>query len=309
MNWNASDQESGHRLNAYLAGLSSSGRRFHDGAMASWESTMGDTAIAPTSPSAIREFIRKQAVAGRSGKPLTPQTIKRILAIISDLHVKVLEISDPTKHIFVTSEMKALYRERGSRPKTIVPLRLKGDIADIVHDEPLPGSIIAMLRQLDGDDSGWALRARVILGLGADTGRDRSDYVRLDIGDVQAMPDGSGQATFRTANGNGEHVAPRYVSPDTMEFIEKWIGWREKVVPGSATADAPMMVRIDQRGRPGGRLSVEGYVDILQAIMRRVGDGRPVSGNSFQAGLKLDLAAIGTTRLGIANALGFRSLP
>jgi len=42
--------------------------------------------------------------------------------------------------------------------------------------------------------------------------------------------------------------------------------------------------------------------------MKRVGCGIPVCGNSFQAGLKLDLAAIGTTKIGIANALGFKEL-
>lgn len=295
-------------LRAYLSGLTNSGRQFHDGTIASWEAAMGDIPIAPTEPAAIRDFIRKQATSGRSGKPITPQTLKRMIAVISDLHIKVLEIADPTKHLLVTSEMKALYRERGSRPKSIVPLRLKGDVADIVRDDPLPGSIIAMLRKLKGDDSGWALRAKVILGLGADTGRNRSDYVRLDIGDVVAMPDRSGQATFRLVPSALIEHTPRYVSPDTMAFIHDWVSWREKVSPGSTESDAPMLVRIDQKGMPGDRLSKEGYVDVLHDIMRRVGNGAHASGNSFRAGLKLDLAAIGTTKLGIANALGLKAV-
>jgi hypothetical protein len=295
-------------LEAYLSSLTTSGRQFHDGTIASWEEAMGNIPIAPTNPATIREFIRRQAVSGRSGKPLTPQTLKRMLAVISDLHVKVLEANDPTKHLLVISEMKALYRERGSRPKSIVPLRLKGDVADIVRDDPLPGSIIAMLRKLKDDDSGWALRAKVILGLGADTGRNRSDYVRLDIGDVVAMPDGSGQATFRLVSTALVEHAPRYVSPDTIAFIHDWVSWREKVSPGSTGEHAPMLLRIDQKSMPSDRLSKEGYVDVLQEIMRRVGDGAHASGNSFRAGLKLDLAAIGTTKLGIANALGFKEL-
>lgn len=293
-------------MNAYLSSLTNSGEQFHDGTVISWKDAMGDIPIAPTEPSAIRDFIRKQAASGRSDKPLTPQTLKRMLAVISDLHVKVLEVADPTKHLLVTSEMKALYRERGSRPKSIVPLRLKGDVVDIVRDDPLPGSIIAMLRRLKDDESGWALRAKVILGLGTDTGRNRSDYVRLDIGEVVAMPDGSGQATFRLVPTALVEHTPRYVSPDTMTFIHDWVSWREKVSPGSTEGDAPMLVRIDQKGIPGRRLSKEGYIDVLQEIMRRVGDGAYASGNSFRAGLKLDLAAIGTTKLGIANSLGFK---
>lgn len=300
------DDHSQARMAAYRSSLTDSGRQFHDGTMSSWKTVMGNLPIAPAEPSSIRDFIREQAASGRSGKPLTPQTLKRMLAVISDLHVKVLEMTDPTKHLLVTSEMKALYRERGSRPKSIIPLRLKGDVADIVRDDPLPGSIIAMLRRLKDDNSGWAIRAKVILGLGADTGRNRSDYVRLDIGDIVAMPDGSGQATFRLVPTALVEHAPRYVSPDTMTFIHDWVSWREKVSPGSTEGDAPILVRIDQKGMPGGRLSKEGYIDVLQEIMRRAGDGVHASGNSFRAGLKLDLAAIGTTKLGVANALGFK---
>jgi hypothetical protein len=204
--------------------------------------------------------------------------------------------------------MKALYREKGSRPKSIVPLRLKGDVADIINDEPLPGSIIAMLRKLENDKSAWALRARVILGLGADTGRNRSDYVRLNIGDIVRMPDGSGQATFRGDNHETIPEAPKYLSPDTMNFLDEWLSWREKVLPSSAAADEPLIVRITQKGVPAGRLSKEGFIDVLQDIMRRVGDGEHARGNNFRAGLKLDLEAIRTTKLGIANALGFKSI-
>jgi len=148
-----------------------------------------------------------------------------------------------------------------------------------------------------------------LLGLGADTGRDRSDYVRLNVGDVVASSDGGGYAFFGNPSSDqkiGE--APKFVSPDTMVFIREWLEWREKAAPGSTAADAPMLVRIDQKGILGARLSVWGYVDVLKDIMRRVGDGAHVSGNSFQAGLKLDLAAIGTTKVGIANALGFKEL-
>ena len=296
------------RQKAYLSSLTIKGRELHDGVLASWHASMGNIPIAPASPSDVRDFIRKQATAGRSGKPIKPQTLKRMLQVITNLHTKVHEITDPCQHLLVTSEMKALYRQRGSRPKSIVPLRLKGDVADMVRDDPLPGSIIAMLRKLHDDDSGWALRAKLILGLGADTGRARSDYVRLNIGDVIRMPDGSGQATFRLVPTPPVNYTPRYVSPDTMEFIDEWLGWREKVSPGSIDSDAAMLVRIDQKGLPGERLSKEGYVDVLRDIMRRVGDGAHASGNSFRAGLKLDLAAIGTTNIGIANALGLNNV-
>ena len=223
-----------------------------------------------------------------------------MLRHLSNLHTRVLQVDDPTRHILVTSEMKALFRQRGSLARSTVPLRLKGDVANIVADDPLPGSIIAMLRALHGDDSPWALRARVVLGLGADTGRSRSEYADVDIGHVIAMPDGTGTALFGGT--------PRYLSARTMAFISAWLSWREAVRPGSTTSAGALLVGIDKRRHPTDRLTVDGYVDVLRDIMKHVGCGMPVSGNSFQAGLKLDLAAINTTNIAIANALGFKEI-
>lgn len=297
------------QMDAYMSSLSKGLRSFHDVTCRAWASVHGPAIMSPTTPAMIQAFIRRQAAYGISGKPIQPQTLKRMLAVISDLHVKVLEIEDPTKHILVVSELKALYRERGSRAKPIAPLRLKGDVADIIEDDPLPGSIIQMLRALAGDESGWALRTKVVLGLGADTGRDRSDYVRLNIGDVIPSSDGSGHALFgQVHSGHEIREAPKFLSPETMSYVREWLEWREKAVPGMTSVEAPMLVRINHNGMPGGRLSVWGYVDVLKDIMRRIGGGAHVSGNSFRSGLKLDLAAIGTTKVGIANALGFKEV-
>jgi len=304
----AGDADVDVRYQALLAGSSSSGCQILSNVLRTWEKTHGSCRF-PATPRQVQEFVRSIAAQGLSGSPLKPQTIRLLLQQLSRLHIQVLQVADPTSHLLVTSEMKALYRERGSRARPITPLRLKGNVADIVADEPLRGSIIHMLRTLDGDRSGWAVRARVVLGLGADTGRDRSDYVRLNVGDVVASDDGTGHALFRRTPTDQEiGEAPKFVSPDTMGFIREWLEWRKKASPGSTVVDAPMLVRIDQKGMPSGRLSVWGYVDVLKDIMQRVGGGAHVSGNSFQAGLKLDLAAIATTKVGIANALGFREL-
>lgn len=298
--------DAAERLTSYWHGSTESGKHALEGFAGDWKRL---NAILPATPQDVRNLILQQSSSGRDGRENKPQAIKRTLAIVSDLHAKVLEVVDPTKHILVTSEMKALYRERGSRARPITSLRLKGNVSDIIADEPLPGSIIQMLRALEGHQSGWALRARVVLGLGADTGRDRSDYIGINIGDLIGRPEGSGHLLFGGSRSKDEiGEAPKFVSPDTMGFIRYWLEWREKTAPGSTTGDAPLLVRIDQKGMPGGRLSVWGYVDVLKDITRRVGNGVHVSGNSFQAGLKLDLAAIGTTKVGIANALGFKEI-
>jgi integrase len=296
------------RLDAYLLGLTTSGLTKLLGALASW-SHVNDVAIVNTTPAEVRKFVQAQALSGRSGKSIKPVTIRIMLRSISDLHVKVLEVVDPVTHMLVSSELKAIFREKGSRGRAIHPLRLKGDVRDIAIDDPLPGSILSMLRSMKGDDSPWALRTRVILGVGADTGRPRRDYARLRVGDLIEDPDGSGVISFgRMPSGRHVEEPGRYVSPETVGFIRDWTGWREKTSPGSVGMDAPLLVRIDQKGRPGQGITVNGYDEVLKEISRRIGDGAPISGNSFHAGLKLDLAAIGTTKVGIANALGHREL-
>lgn len=287
------------RLRAHLVGCSQGSRNAFEGMLASWSASLDATF--PATPTQVRDFVRTQAASGRAGRPLRPQSIRLMLRHLSNLHAHILRVDDPTRHILVTSEMKALFRERGSLARQTVPLRLKGNVANIINDDPLPGSIIAMLRVLDGDDSPWALRARVVLGLGADTGRGRSEYAAVEIGHIVAMPDGAGTALFGGA--------PRYLSAETMSFISVWLSWREAIRPGSTTSTDALLTGIDQRRRPTEKLTVDGYVDVLRDIINRIGCGLRVSGNSFQAGLKLDLAAIGTTNIAVANALGFRELP
>ena len=286
------------RLRAHLNGCSEGSQKSFHGMLDSWSASID--APFPASPNQIRDFVRLQATKGRAGNPLRPQSIRLMLRHLSNLHTRILRVKDPTQHILVTSEMRALFRERGSLAKPTVPLRLKGDVADIIADEPLPGSIIAMLRALDNDDSPWALRARVVLGLGADTGRSRSEYTAVDIGHIVAMSDGSGTAFFGGA--------PRYLSAETLGFISAWLSWRETIRPRSTRPTEALITGIDQQRRPTNRLTVDGYVDVLRDIMRRIGCGLPISGNSFQVGLKLDLAAIGTTAISIANALEFKEM-
>lgn len=286
------------RLHAHLTGCSQGYKKDFDGMLKSWTAS-SDTSF-PATAAQVRDFIRTQAVSGRSGRPLRPQSIRLMLRHLSNLHTRILRVEDPTQHILVTSEMKALFREHGSLARPTVPLRLKGDVADIIADDPLPGSIITMLRALDNDDSPWALRARVVLSLGADTGRGRSEYAAVDIGHIVAMTDGTGTAFFGKA--------PRYLSAQTMRYVSAWLSWRETVRPGTTTPTDALLTGIDQRQRSTSRLTVDGYVDVLRNIMNRVGCSLPISGNSFRAGLKLDLAAIGTTKIGIANAMGFKEL-
>lgn len=292
------DPETQDRLNAHLLGCSDGSRRAFQGMLASWSNSINSAL--PASPTQIRDFVRAQSASGRSGHALRPQSIRLMLRHLSNLHVRILRVDDPTRHILVTSEMKALFRERGSLAKQTVPLRLKGDVADILADDPLPGSIIALLRALDGDDSPWALRARVVLSLGADTGRSRSEYAAVDMHHIVAISDGTGTALFGGA--------PRYLSAETMRFISAWLSWRETISPGSTSATDALLTGINQRRCPTCRLTVDGYVDALQDIMKRVSYGVAVSGNSFQAGLKLDLAAIGATKIAIANSFGFKEL-
>ena len=56
-------------MDAYLSSLTNSGKQFHEGTLASWEDAMDGISIAPADPSAIHNFIHKQAISSHSDEP------------------------------------------------------------------------------------------------------------------------------------------------------------------------------------------------------------------------------------------------
>ena len=275
--------------------------------------------VLPGGPIDIRDFIRARARAG-----LRTSSIARQLASLAILHDIAGVQPSPVRDRVVSGELRGLRREEGlsgrGRAAQALPLRLKGDVADLLSDEPLPLSIMALLTTLDLERPGH-LRDRVLLLLGGDLGRRRSEYAAINVGDVTAARDGSGTLLIRRSktDQSGEGRI-KFLSQEAMTSVSAWISWRQSdTLP--LPLDAPLLTSVDRFGRPGGRLSDDGIRHVLRAVATRglsllQPDADPaqiaaqlqgLSGHSFRVGFAQDLTAAGESLASICQAADWRS--
>jgi integrase len=221
--------------------------------------------------------------------------------------------------------MKGIRREEGldgrGRRRQALPLRLKGEVGDIVADEPLPLSVMALLTTLDTTTAAGA-RDAVLLLLGTDLGRRRSEYAAMNVGDVMTAGDGSGTMLIRRSktDQSGEGRV-KYLSPEAMTTIRSWLAIRQGGNDSPLPPDAPLLASVDRFGRVGGRLSDDGIRDVLLRIARRglrmlqpefedaaiENQVRGLSGHSLRVGFAQDLTAAGEGLAAICQAADWSS--
>lgn len=267
----------------------------------------------------VRDFVRDRAAAG-----IKASSIARQLASISILH-QLAAYPSPTRDRLVAGEMKSIRRAQGlagqGRRRQARPLRLKGEVGDLVTDAPQPLSILALLSTLDRTTAAGA-RDAVLLHLGTDLGRRRSEYAAMTVGDVAAAGDGSGTILIRRSKTDqaGEGRV-KYLSPETMAAIATWVRLRTQVNGGPLPSSAPLLTSVDRFGRPGKALSDDGIRDVLLRIARKglrtlqpdlddteiATQLRGLSGHSLRVGFAQDLTAAGESLAAICQAADWQS--
>jgi len=273
----------------------------------------------PAGPVDVRDFIRAQARAG-----LKASSIARRLASIAILH-ELAGCPPPTRDPVVSGEMKGVRREQGltgqGRRRQAKPLRLKGEVGDIVADAPLALSVLALLTTLDGTTTAGARDALLLL-LGTDLGRRRSEYAAMNIGDVSPSADGSGTILIRRSktDQSGEGRV-KYLSSEAMTAVAAWLAIRSAGEATPLPSSAPLLTSVDRRGRIGGRLSHDGIRDVLLRIAKRglkllqptlsvdaiAEQCKGLSGHSFRVGFAQDLTAAGEGLAAICQAADWSS--
>lgn len=313
------------RFEAWWYGAAANSRRAFAADMRAWGAfrrTRGQPMI-PAGAIDVRDFARAQVRAG-----LKASSIARQLASIAILH-DLAGLASPTRDRVVSGEMKGIRREEGlggrGRRRQALPLRLKGDVGDIVSDTPLPLSVLALLTTLDTTTAAGA-RDAVLLLLGTDLGRRRSEYAAMNVGDVTAAGDGSGTMLIRRSktDQSGEGRV-KYLSADAMVAIHNWLAIRqgdnESPLPPDAAEAQPLLASVDRFGRVGGRLSDDGIRDVLLRIARRglrvlqpelddvaiEAQLRGLSGHSLRVGFAQDLTAAGEGLAAICQAADWSS--
>jgi site-specific recombinase XerD len=267
----------------------------------------------------VRDFARAQVRAG-----LKASSIARQLASVAILH-DLAGLPSPTRDRVVSSEMKGIRREEGldgrGRRRQALPLRLKGEVGDIVEDKPLPLSVMALLTTLDTTTAAGA-RDAVLLLLGTDLGRRRSEYAAMNVGDVAGAGDGSGTMLIRRSktDQSGEGRI-KYLSAGAMGAIRTWLAIRQGVYESPLPPEEPLLASVDRFGRVGGRLSDDGIRDVLLRIARRglrrlqpeledaaiESQVRGLSGHSLRVGFAQDLTAAGEGLAAICQAADWSS--
>lgn len=275
--------------------------------------------LLPAGPIDVRDFARAQVDAG-----LKASSIARQLASVAILH-QIAGLPSPTRDRLVSGEMKGIRRDEGllgrGRRRQAKPLRLKGDIGDIFADAPVPLSILALMTTLDATTAAGA-RDTVLLRLGTDLGRRRSEYAAMNVGDVSPAGDSSGTILIRRSktDQSGEGRV-KYLSPDAMAAIGHWLAIRQVDNECPLPKSAPLLASVDRFGRVGGRLSDDGIRDVLLRIARRglrllqpdldgsaiEAQCRGLSGHSLRVGFAQDLTAAGESLAAICQAADWSS--
>lgn len=258
----------------------------------------------PLSPKArdVRDYIR----VFETGRK--PSTVKRMIANIGVLTSGILGNTNVCLTKVVRAEMKRLRRERGSQHKQALAIRQLGAVASM-DDPALPFSIARMLAVLEPDKSLFAIRGKLILSLGGDTGRRNSEYRSANFSHIRPAADGSG--TFHVdrskTDQEGDGIV-RFVSKRTMRYLAEWQAART-ATGETITDNSPLLVGLSCHHRVGKRLCHVGYhialrwavrkaltilsvdhpelVDQIETILVRI------SGHSFRVGMVEDLITAG----------------
>ena len=284
-----------------------------------WIAACQVSGVDPMNPRArdVRDFIRDYEL-GRK-----PATVKAMASNIGVLVGGIAGNKNVCQTKVVRGEMKRIRREKGSQHKQALAIRQLGDVASF-DDPAQPFSITQMLAALEPDKSLRALRGKLILSLGGDTGRRNSEYWLSDVSHLVGQADGTG--TFHVdrskTDQDGEGIV-RFASRRTMRYAEEWKAAR--VAHGElVTPRSPLLIGLPgYRMRCGKRLchvgyhialrwSVETALTILSADHPELIDQIPgilvrISGHSFRVGMVEDLIIAGESIVAICIEGGWET--
>jgi site-specific recombinase XerD len=166
-----------------------------------WCESVGVEAL-PATPEAIVTFIIADAAASKSA------TVRRRIAAIGRIH-RLNRLVDPTKSEEVLLGMRRMHRQKGRRQKQALGLTI---------------NLMEQMLAVTGDDV-KGLRDRVLLRLGYDTLRRRSELVQLLIEDITTRPDGSGLVLLRFSKTDQEGEGKKIpLSKETVAACQAWLG-------------------------------------------------------------------------------------
>lgn len=215
---------------------------------------------------------------------LTSASIQRTVAAIGTIY-HYAELDDPTKHPRVKLTLRKLSRAKGNLQK---------------QAKPLTRSLLEKLLSLCDLSTPKGMRDAVLLNLGYETMRRRSELVSFRFNDLRVSASGDHGILLRYSktdqHGHGR-VIP--VSSALANFLVVW-----KIYAG----DGLILRNIRRNGLIGESLSPESINKILKRLETAAGIRKPkLSGHSFRVGKTIDMIKERATVEQIALAGGWTS--
>ena len=194
-------------------------------------------------------------------------TIRRRINSLGTV-LKLSKHHDPTKQPEVILALKRMHRKIGRAQQQATPLT-----------KPLLNQLIS-----NCDNSGRGLRNKVLLILGYETMRRRSELCAYKFEDVRQAPNGKPAIKLNFSKtdqfGTGK-ILP--ISQELFDLLEKW---------RSMVSDEGFILRsINRHGHFGSNLHSASISTILKAMQKDLkmdSDEQPLSGHSFRVGAALD---------------------
>jgi len=195
-------------------------------------------------------------------------TIRRRINSLGTI-LKLSKNHDPTKEPEVTLALKRMHRKIGRAQKQAAPL------TKILLDQLLNNC----------DNSIRGIRNQVLLRLGYETMRRRSELCALKFEDIRRAPNGKPAIKLnfsKTDQFGAGKIVP--IAQELFDLVEKW---------RSLVSDEGYILRsISRHGHIGNNLHPASISTLLKALQKNLkmdSDKQPLSGHSFRVGAAQDL--------------------
>ena len=195
-------------------------------------------------------------------------TIRRRINSLGTV-LKLSKNHDPTKQPEVILALKRMHRKIGRAQQQATPLT-----------KPLLNQLLS-----NCDNSGRGLRNKVLLRLGYETMRRRSELCAFKFQDICQAP--NGKPAIRLNFSKTDQFGTGKILPISQELFDLLQKWRSMI-----SNEGYILRSINRHGHIGSNLhpaSISTLLKALQKDLKMASDEQPLSGHSFRVGAALDL--------------------
>jgi integrase len=213
-------------------------------------------------------------------------TIRRRINSLGTIF-KLSKNPDPTKDPDVTLALKRMHRKIGRQQKQATPLTK--DVLD------------QLLEQCDDDTRG--LRNQVLLRLGYETMRRRSEICGFTFDDLTEIPRRG--SAIRLVKSKTDQEGASKLIPISQGLVELILEWQVHT-----KVEGAILRSVDRHGNIGPKLNPCSVCTILNRLLAKTSTldhGVRLSGHSFRIGAAIDLVESGTSLEKIMLRGGWRS--